>query len=153
VYTCVLYFFPFGVSFNPYHSISCSHHHFRTLSGILRLSPRRSVLTLKVSLHLPHTLSRLRANFQDRFVRLLKKSHIPDRNDVNYNKGIRQRHAAILGICALVESYPYTVEKWLPELLTGVLAEHSYDPVGPFFKYLRCLTHWIGFSRSQFRIQ
>ncbi|XP_006454756.1 hypothetical protein AGABI2DRAFT_215246, partial [Agaricus bisporus var. bisporus H97] len=83
-----------------------------TLSGILRLSPRRSILTLK-----------------DRFVRLLKNSHIPSRNDANYNKAIRQRHAAILGICALVESYPYTVEKWLPELLTGVLAEHTYDPI------------------------
>jgi len=120
---------------NPHPSISCSHHHFRTLSGILRLSPRCSVLTLKVSLHPPHILSRLIANFQDRFIRLLKKSHIPDRNDVDYNKGIRQRHAAILGICALVESYPYTVEKWLPELLTGVLAEHSYDPVGLFLKH------------------
>ena len=43
---------------------------------------------------------------------------------------IRQRHAAILGICALVDSYPYTVEKWMPELLTSVLAEHTYDPVG-----------------------
>lgn len=64
-------------------------------------------------------------------MRLLKSSHIPGRNDVNYNKAIRQRHAAILGICALVESYPYTVEKWLPELLTGVLAEHTYDPVSP----------------------
>ncbi|KXN83586.1 Proteasome activator complex subunit 4 [Leucoagaricus sp. SymC.cos] len=83
-----------------------------TLSGILRLSPRRSVLTLK-----------------DRFIRLLKNSHIPGRNDPSYNKAIRQRHAAILGICALVESYPYTVEKWLPELLTGVLAEHTYDPI------------------------
>jgi len=143
--------FPLAYHSNSHSCISCSH--FRTLSGILRLSPRRSVLTLKVSLHPLYTLSRLIANFQDRFIRLLKKSHIPDRNDVNYNKGIRQRHAAILGICALVESYPYTVEKWLPELLMGVLAEHSYDPVGPFLKHLRCPTHWIGFSRSQFRTQ
>ena len=42
---------------------------------------------------------------------------------------MRQRHAAILGICALVDSYPYTIEKWMPELLTNVLAEHTYDPV------------------------
>ncbi|KAF8971515.1 hypothetical protein BDZ97DRAFT_1913988 [Flammula alnicola] len=86
-----------------------------TLSGILRLSPRRSVLTLK-----------------DRFVRLLKNSHIPGRQDPNYNKAIRQRHAAILGICALVDSYPYTVEKWMPELLTNILAEHTYDPTPNF---------------------
>ncbi|KAG6845633.1 hypothetical protein H0H87_005840 [Tephrocybe sp. NHM501043] len=83
-----------------------------TLSGILRLSPRRSVLTLK-----------------DRFARLAKNSHIPARQDPNYNKAIRQRHAAILGICALVDSYPYTVEKWMPALLTNVLAEHTYDPI------------------------
>ncbi|EFI28576.1 membrane protein [Coprinopsis cinerea okayama7 len=83
-----------------------------TLSGILRLSPRRSVLTLK-----------------DRFVRLAKNSRLVDRNHPNYNKAIRQRHAAILGICALVDSYPYTVEKWMPELLTSVLAEHTYDPI------------------------
>ncbi|KAF9073805.1 armadillo-type protein [Rhodocollybia butyracea] len=83
-----------------------------TLSGVLRLSPRSSVLTLK-----------------NRFVRLAKNSHIPDKQDPTYNKCIRQRHAAILGICALVDSYPYTVEKWMPELLTNVLAEHTYDPI------------------------
>jgi hypothetical protein len=42
---------------------------------------------------------------------------------------IRQRHAAILGICALVDSYPYTVERWMPELIANILAEHAYDPV------------------------
>jgi proteasome activator subunit 4 len=83
-----------------------------TLSGILRLSPRHSVITLK-----------------DRFVRLVKDSHIPGRQSPGYNKAVRQRHAAILGICALVDSYPYTVEKWMPELLTNVLAEHTYDPI------------------------
>ncbi|KAH9947692.1 hypothetical protein B0H21DRAFT_737636 [Amylocystis lapponica] len=83
-----------------------------TLSGILRLSPRRSIVALR-----------------DRFVRLAKNSALPDRRAPTYNAALRQRHAAILGICALVESYPYTVEKWLPELLTGVLAEHTYDPI------------------------
>lgn len=62
-------------------------------------------------------------------MRLLKSSYIPDRQDPNYSKAIRQRHASILGICALVDSYPYTVEKWMPELLTNILAEHTYDPV------------------------
>lgn len=42
---------------------------------------------------------------------------------------MRQRHAAVLGVCALVDSYPYTVEKWTPELLTNVLARHVNDPV------------------------
>ncbi|KAH8100502.1 hypothetical protein BXZ70DRAFT_1022407 [Cristinia sonorae] len=83
-----------------------------TLSGILRVSPRRSVLALK-----------------ERFVRLLKNSHLPDRKSPVYNNALRQRHAAILGICALVDSYPYTVEKWMPDLLTNVLADHTYDPI------------------------
>ncbi|KAF8649879.1 hypothetical protein AX16_005641 [Volvariella volvacea WC 439] len=83
-----------------------------TLTGILRLSPRRSVLTLK-----------------ERFVRLDRSTHIPDRKDPKYGEAIRKRHAAILGICALVESYPYTIEKWIPDLLTRVLVERTYDPV------------------------
>ncbi|KAJ7225820.1 hypothetical protein GGX14DRAFT_422501 [Mycena pura] len=82
-----------------------------TLSGILRLSPRRHVLTLR-----------------DRFVQLIKKSHIPSRQDPGYARSVRQRHAAILGVCALVDSVPYTVEKWTPDLLANVLAEHTYDP-------------------------
>ncbi|EGN99641.1 hypothetical protein SERLA73DRAFT_159863 [Serpula lacrymans var. lacrymans S7.3] len=84
-----------------------------TLSGILRLSPRRSVITLK-----------------DRFVKLAKKSHIPEqRNTIPYALAIRQRHAAIIGICALIDSFPYTIEKWMPELLTSVLVEHTFDPI------------------------
>ncbi|KAJ7655130.1 hypothetical protein DFH06DRAFT_491600 [Mycena polygramma] len=82
-----------------------------TLSGILRLSPRRHILTLR-----------------DRFVQLIRKSHIPARQDPGYARSVRQRHAAILGVCALVDSVPYTVEKWTPDLLTNILAEHTYDP-------------------------
>ncbi|KAF8213398.1 hypothetical protein K438DRAFT_1902498 [Mycena galopus ATCC 62051] len=82
-----------------------------TLSGILRLSPRRHILTLR-----------------DRFVQLIKKSHIPPRGDPGYARSVRQRHAAILGVCALVDSVPYTVEKWTPDLLTNVLADYTYDP-------------------------
>ncbi|KAI0050704.1 hypothetical protein FA95DRAFT_1581074 [Auriscalpium vulgare] len=66
---------------------------------------------------------------QDRFVRLLRRSPIPNRQSPTYTAAIRQRHAAILGICALVDSYPYTVERWMPDLLTTVLVEHTYDPI------------------------
>ncbi|KAJ3513732.1 hypothetical protein NLJ89_g2785 [Agrocybe chaxingu] len=96
-----------------------------TLSGILRLSPRRSVLTLK-----------------ERFMHLLKNSCVPSRQDPNYNKAIRQRHAAILGICALVDSYPYTVEKWMPELLTNILAEHTYDPIPISTSVRKCASNF-----------
>ena len=85
-------------------------------------------------LHLLDSVTKhISSEFQDRFVRLAKKSYIPDRQSPAYNKAVRQRHAAILGICALVESYPYTVEKWMPDLLTSVLAEHTYDPVSNFY--------------------
>ncbi|KAI0639143.1 hypothetical protein C8Q77DRAFT_1152142 [Trametes polyzona] len=84
-----------------------------TLSGILRLSPRRSVIALK-----------------DRFVRLIKNVKLPqDRKSPSYNIALRQLHAAILGVCALIDSYPYTIERWMPDLLTSVLAEHTYDPI------------------------
>jgi hypothetical protein len=66
---------------------------------------------------------------QDRFVRQIRASRLPSRDSSDYNKAIRERHGAILGVCALVDSYPYTVEKWMPDLLANVLAEHTYDPV------------------------
>ncbi|THH05955.1 hypothetical protein EW146_g9763 [Bondarzewia mesenterica] len=81
------------------------------LSGILRLSPQRSLLKLN-----------------ECFLRLLKRSSLPSRQSPVYNAAVHQWHAAILGICALVDSYSYTVERWMPEWLTNVLAEHTYDP-------------------------
>jgi len=102
----------------------------RTLSGVLRLSPRRSQLTLKVQLEFHVALSGHSLTCQqDRFVKLLRRSPLPNRQSPVYNAAIRQRHAAILGICSLIDSYPYTVERWMPELLSNVLAEHAYDPV------------------------
>jgi proteasome activator subunit 4 len=71
-------------------------------------------------------------------VRLLNKQHLPDRRSPVYNAAIRQRHAAILGVCALVDSYPYTVERWMPELLCAVLAEHTYDPAPIASTVRRC---------------
>ncbi|KAH9982676.1 hypothetical protein BGW80DRAFT_1433981 [Lactifluus volemus] len=96
-----------------------------TLSGVLRLSPRRSQLTLK-----------------DRFVKLLRRSPIPSRQSPVYNAAIRQRHAAILGICALVDSYPYTVERWMPDLLANVLAEHAYDPIPIALTVQKCASNF-----------
>ncbi|EIN13624.1 hypothetical protein PUNSTDRAFT_94808 [Punctularia strigosozonata HHB-11173 SS5] len=82
-----------------------------TLAGILRLSPRRSVLVLK-----------------DRFVRLVKNIKLPGKKEAGYSNAVRKLHAGVLGICALVDSYPYTVERWMPPLLTTVLAELTYFP-------------------------
>ncbi|THU80294.1 hypothetical protein K435DRAFT_940433, partial [Dendrothele bispora CBS 962.96] len=65
----------------------------------------------------------------NRFVRLVKSTSIPDRKELTYNKCIRRRHAAILGITTLIQSFPYTVEKWMPELLAIVLAEYVSDSI------------------------
>lgn len=66
---------------------------------------------------------------QNRFIRLARKSQLPDRDSSLYNLALRQRHAAIIGICALIDSFPYTIERWMPELLTTVMLEHAQDPV------------------------
>ena len=78
---------------------------------MIRVSPRHGIITLK-----------------DRFVRLISSHELPSRNSPVYAHALRKRHAAILGICALVDAFPYTVERWMPALLTDVLAEHTYDP-------------------------
>ncbi|KAI6153365.1 hypothetical protein BKA82DRAFT_3971276 [Pisolithus tinctorius] len=96
-----------------------------TLSGILRLSPRRSVL-----------------NLRDRFVKLASKSRLPNRESLEYNPSLRQRHAAIIGICALVDSFPYTIEKWMPELLTTVMLEHAHDPIPISTTIHRCASNF-----------
>ncbi|KAG1867785.1 hypothetical protein DFJ58DRAFT_859984 [Suillus subalutaceus] len=96
-----------------------------TLSGILRLSPRRSVVTLK-----------------DRFVKLAGKIQLPDRISPVYNAAVRQRHAAIIGICALIDSFPYTIEKWMPGLLTTVMLEHTYDPIPISTTIHRCASNF-----------
>lgn len=66
---------------------------------------------------------------QNRFVRLVNATSLPARQSSEYSLSLRKLHAAILGICAIVDSFPYTVERWMPALLTDVLAEHTYDPV------------------------
>lgn len=96
-----------------------------TLSGILRLSPRRSVVTLK-----------------DRFVKLAGKVQLPDRVSPVYNAAVRQRHAAIIGICALIDSFPYTIEKWMPGLLTTVMLEHTHDPIPISTTIHRCASNF-----------
>ncbi|KZT40114.1 hypothetical protein SISSUDRAFT_983884 [Sistotremastrum suecicum HHB10207 ss-3] len=82
-----------------------------TLSGILRCSPRRSILSLK-----------------ERFVRQIRAIRLPPRQSAEYNSSLRSLHGGILGVCALIDSFPHTVEKWTPELLIDVLGEHIYDP-------------------------
>ncbi|KAJ3576133.1 hypothetical protein NP233_g629 [Leucocoprinus birnbaumii] len=82
----------------------------KTLAGVVRCSQRQSIIPLK-----------------NRFVSLAKKSALPPRRDPGYADALRTLHSAILGLCALVESVPYSVESWMPPL-TEVLATHATDP-------------------------
>ncbi|KAL0950801.1 hypothetical protein HGRIS_007566 [Hohenbuehelia grisea] len=82
----------------------------KTLSGIVRTSQRQSIVPLK-----------------NRFVRLTRQTKLPQRSDPTYAAKLRSLHSAILGLCALVESFPYSVEPWMPPL-AEVLAPHSTDP-------------------------
>ncbi|KAG8722752.1 hypothetical protein FRC08_010362 [Ceratobasidium sp. 394] len=82
----------------------------KTLAGVLRCSKRSKIPELK-----------------NRFVRTVKRSKLPDRKDPEYANAIRTRHSAILGLCSLIDVFPYSVEKWMPPLCE-VLARHTYDP-------------------------
>ncbi|EJF66455.1 ARM repeat-containing protein [Dichomitus squalens LYAD-421 SS1] len=83
----------------------------KMLSGVVRCSQRQSIVPLK-----------------DRFVNTLHRTKLPNRRDPSYADSLRSLHSAILGLCALVESFPYSVEPWMPPL-TEVLANHATDPV------------------------
>jgi proteasome activator subunit 4 len=82
----------------------------KVFSGVVRCSQRQSIIPLK-----------------NRFVALAKKTPLPPRRDPSYAESLKILHSAILGICALIESLPYSVEPWMPSL-TEVLAPHATDP-------------------------
>ncbi|KAA1468528.1 hypothetical protein DENSPDRAFT_833844 [Dentipellis sp. KUC8613] len=82
----------------------------KALSGVVRVSQRQSIVPLR-----------------DHFVALARKVKLPNRQDPTYAEKLRTLHSAIVGICALIESFPYSVEKWMPPL-TDVLAVHTTDP-------------------------
>ncbi|KAF8758973.1 hypothetical protein RHS01_02837 [Rhizoctonia solani] len=84
----------------------------KTLAGLLRCSKRDRIPELKASPP-PHLFPR--------------RAKLPDRKDPGYSEAIRVMHSAILGLCSLIDVYPYSVEKWMPPLCE-VLARHTYDP-------------------------
>lgn len=68
---------------------------------------------------------RIRMVPQNRFISLAKKSTLPPRRDPGYADALRILHSAILGLCALIESVPYSVEPWMPPLTEG----EYYGPI------------------------
>ena len=56
---------------------------------------------------------------QNRFIGLVRKARLPSRQDPEYAERLRLLHSGILGLCALIESFPYSVEPWVPSLTDG----------------------------------
>ncbi|THV06075.1 hypothetical protein K435DRAFT_712109 [Dendrothele bispora CBS 962.96] len=83
----------------------------KVLSGVVRCSQRQRIIPLK-----------------NRFISLIKRTELPARGDPSYAQRLRSLHSGVLGLCALMESFPYSVEPWMPSL-TEVLAAHVTDPV------------------------
>ncbi|EJD04282.1 uncharacterized protein FOMMEDRAFT_167503 [Fomitiporia mediterranea MF3/22] len=103
----------------------------KLLSGLLRCTQRRQILPLR-----------------NRFVAVVRGTKLPKRQDPGYGDALRTLHSAILGLCALIESFPYSIEPWMPPLTEGeevwccrrlgtstdivsdfkVLAPHASDP-------------------------
>jgi proteasome activator subunit 4 len=93
-----------------------------TLSGMIRCSP--------VALR-ERTVSTLKSKFEDMLVRNpLPKRRIPGTPTPEHNKLILTRHAAVLGLGALVQAFPYTSPPplWLPEILATLARKAAADP-------------------------
>ncbi|CAG8591712.1 12397_t:CDS:10, partial [Acaulospora colombiana] len=52
---------------------------------------------------------------------------LPSRSSPDYEKTIRQRHGAVLGLIALARSYPFTVPEWMPPLIE-ILSKYATEP-------------------------
>ncbi|KAL1840949.1 hypothetical protein VTJ49DRAFT_7608 [Mycothermus thermophilus] len=97
-----------------------------TLAGMIRCSPARVrnpvILQLK-----------------ERFERELRENPMPKRRrlpsggtetPVDAQRQIVRRHAAVLGLGALIEAFPYATPppKWMPEVLAGLATRAANDP-------------------------
>lgn len=54
---------------------------------------------------------------------LAQTTLLPAKRGASYAESLRILHSAILGICALIESLPYSVEPWMPSLTEGAYAD------------------------------
>lgn len=64
---------------------------------------------------------------QKMFIRKGRRAVLPARSDANYDKVLRTRHAAVLGLIALIRAYPFTVPEWMPALIDH-LSKYATDP-------------------------
>jgi proteasome activator subunit 4 len=96
-----------------------------TLAGMIRCSPRRIREPMIIQ---------LKQRFEDE----LQRNPMPKRNrltagtetPVDMHKQITRRHAAVLGLGALIEAFPYATPppEWMPEVLATLARRAAGDP-------------------------
>lgn len=93
-----------------------------TLAGMIRCSP----IALRTNI-----LKDLTA----RFTKALRKNPMPKKTPgtetpVNHNQQVVRRHAAVLGLGALVQAFPYQTPppEWMPEILAMLASRAASDP-------------------------
>jgi hypothetical protein len=94
-----------------------------TLAGMIRCSPAPIRNPIIYAL-------------KDRFERQLRLNPMPKKKvpgtdtPVDTQKQIVRRHAAVLGLGALIEAFPYATPppKWMPEVLAGLATRAANDP-------------------------
>lgn len=64
-----------------------------------------------------------------RFVQIITRTTVPENSSSEYGGAIRSLHSAILGVCAIIDSNPHSIDPGTPSLIADVLAVHTYDPV------------------------
>ncbi|KAG8798609.1 hypothetical protein FRC17_007374 [Serendipita sp. 399] len=64
---------------------------------------------------------------QKRFHRRIRKLALPPRSSAEYEKTLRLRHGAVLGLISLARTYPFTVPEWMPPLIES-LAKFATEP-------------------------
>jgi len=82
----------------------------KVFAGVLRCAQRSQIPSLRT-----------------RFLQLEHDTSLPKKSDPGYNDALRTLHSAVLGLCALMDCFPYVVESWMPPLME-VFAKHSTDP-------------------------
>jgi proteasome activator subunit 4 len=102
----------------------------KVFTGVLRCSQRSQIPNLRVSWGYRDECIGSERDRQERFLAQERAVRLPKKSDANYTEAMLVLHSAILGLCALVDCFPYVVEEWVPPLIEGKpLAECTADPL------------------------
>ncbi|PVG02608.1 hypothetical protein CPB86DRAFT_822639 [Serendipita vermifera] len=87
----------------------------------------RSSASMNLALVIRSSMQNKISSLQKRFTRQTRKLVLPSRSSPDYEKTMRQRHGAVLGLIALARSYPFTVPEWMPPLIE-ILSKYATEP-------------------------